>query len=111
MFDARGDVFSCWEDVGHAELRVGIYDGDGLHLESEAVKMWLERQPGVIEECSRCPYALIHTSGCGSQAREHSGTIYMNECESFQQYFPLALGHAYAHVEGQWLSNTPVREK
>lgn len=111
MFDARGDVFSCWEDVGQAELRIGTYDGDGLHLEPLVVRMWLERQPGIIDECSRCPYALIHTSGCGSQAREHSGTIYTNECESFQQYFPLALAQAYTDIEDKWLSNKPLREK
>ena len=99
MFDARGDVYTCWEDVGDAEHRMGTYGKSGLELEQSVVEMWLQRHPGAIQQCSECPYALIHTSGCGSQAREHSGTIYASECESFQQYFPVSFADAYSNLE------------
>jgi uncharacterized protein len=99
IFDPIGDVYACWEDVGYAHLKTGTYDTDGLHLKEEFAKQWLARFPGNIEECSQCPYALIHKSGCAAHARRSSGTIYSNACETFKEYFPKTLSYMYEKFE------------
>jgi uncharacterized protein len=99
MFDAFGDVYSCWEEIGEPAHRTATYDADGLRFVGDVARTWLSRFPGAIEECSRCPYALIHTSGCGKHAAQMTGTIFASACESFQEYFPASLAFAYERLE------------
>ncbi len=99
IFDPLGDVYACWEEIGDREYRIATYDREGLHWQEVIAKNWLMRFPGNIEECSNCPYALIHTSGCASHARKQSGTIFSSACESFKEYFPLTLGNSYSRFE------------
>ena len=104
IFDPLGDVYACWEDVGYAHLKVGTYDINGLRLLEHFSKQWLLRFPGNIDECSQCPYALIHKSGCASHARKNSGTIYSNSCETFKSYFPTTLSFVYEQFEDKVLT-------
>jgi uncharacterized protein len=108
MFDPLGDVYACWEEIGEPRLRVATYDPDGIKFEGERMHRWLSRFPGAIDECSRCPYALIHLSGCGKHAADHSGTIFASACESFQQYFPRTLSNAFDELDAE-INSQPVR--
>lgn len=99
MFDPLGDVYSCWEEIGNPVRRVGTYGPDGILFEHAIAKEWLTRFPGAIEDCSRCPYALIHSSGCAMHARAISGTMFAAACESFKEYFPETLADAYEEFE------------
>ena len=94
IFDPLGDIYACWEDVGEPEKRIATFDGAGVHFDSKATEGWLHRFPGAIEQCSECPFALIHTSGCAAHARAENGTIQSSACEGFQEYFPVSLGQA-----------------
>lgn len=103
MFDAFGDVFSCWEEIGQKERRVGTYTDGVLNLDEAITSAWLSRFPGAIDQCSECPYALIHTAGCANHARTSSGTIFAAACEGFQDYFPKTLANAYDDLESEIL--------
>jgi uncharacterized protein len=72
MFDPLGDVYTCWEEVGQAPNRIATYDNNGIKFNNEITMQWLARFPGAIEQCSTCPYALIHNSGCAYHARRTS---------------------------------------
>jgi uncharacterized protein len=113
MFDPLGHVYACWEDIGKPELRLGTYDERGVSFERAMAEQWLTRYPGAIEQCSRCPYALIHRSGCAVHARDATGTLFASACEEFQSYFPRTLGRAYETFEAQLLGaehHTTTRE-
>jgi len=99
MFDPHGDVYACWEEIGVKDRRVGLYHGGVLQLDDKNAPAWLSRFPGAVEQCSRCPYALIHTSGCANHARAASDTIFAAACEGFQSYFPRSLADRYAAIE------------
>lgn len=103
MFDPRGDLYGCWDEVGLADRRIGRYTDGVLQLDEEVARGWLSRFPGAIEQCSRCPYALIHTSGCGKHAYDASGSLFAAACESFQSYFPGTLAELYGRVENRLL--------
>jgi len=107
MFDPQGDVYACWEEIGMLDARIGVYGEEGLSLFPEIATRWLSRFPGAIEECSRCPYALIHTSGCARHAYNHTGTVFSSACESFQEYFPETLALAYDAFEAELLGVAP----
>ena len=109
MFDPLGDVYSCWEDIGDTAHRVGIYGAFGLRLLPEAARAWLSRFPGAIDECSNCPYAMVHASGCAKHARSSTGTMFASDCDAFQTLFPESLGEAYARLERRIL-DPDVRE-
>ena len=99
IFDPLGDVYACWEEIGHPNQRIGTYSDKGIDFSREALGQWLARFPGAIEECSNCPYALIHKSGCAHQARKASNTMFSAACTSFQDYFPTTLADAYVDEE------------
>jgi uncharacterized protein len=99
IFDPFGDVYSCWEEVGDASYRIAQYGGTGIEFDRQVGTQWLTRFPGAIEECSNCPYALIHTSGCAAHARQENGTYFSSACESFKSYFPETLAHSWTRFE------------
>jgi uncharacterized protein len=105
IFDPLGEVYSCWEEIGRPRFRVGSYGAGGLEIDEDVLGQWLARFPGAIDECAACPYALIHKSGCAFEARRQSGTMFATACSSFQEYFPIVLGDAYAEVERRTLSD------
>jgi len=104
MFDSMGDVYSCWEELGEIDKRIGTYNSNGINFNKHIAEKWLNRFPGTIEQCSNCPYALIHTSGCAKHAEKLEGSIYNSACESFQEYFPITLASAYSHIEDEILN-------
>ena len=104
VFEPLGNVFSCWEDLGQPELKIGSFDSNGLQLDREKALAWLTRFPGAIEVCSRCPYALIHASGCAKEAIRSSGQMNSPSCMSFQEFFPSTLAYQYAELESQLLT-------
>lgn len=106
MFDPLSDVYSCWEDIGKTEFRVGTYDANGLAFIPEIARQWLMRFPVSIEQCTSCPYALVHASGCAKHARDRTGTLFASDCDAFQQLFPRSLGDAYADAEQAILATT-----
>jgi uncharacterized protein len=99
MFDPLGDVYSCWEDIGDLAKRVATYGPDGLTFVGDTGRDWLNRFPGAIEQCSSCPYALVHRAGCGKHAHTQSGTIFASACEEFQTYFPTTLLVGFQQIE------------
>ena len=112
MFDPMGHVYACWEDIGKPNLRIGRYGQAGLMLDPAAAEPWLTRFPGAIEQCSSCPYALIHRSGCAAHARDRDQTLFASACEGFQSYFPQTLARAYEAFEADLLAidDNPVTE-
>lgn len=105
MFDPHGDVYTCWEEIGIKDRRVGDYHNGVLRLDDDNAPAWLSRFPGAVEQCSRCPYALIHTSGCANHARANHDTIFAAACEDFQSYFPGSLADRYTAIEAAALGS------
>lgn len=105
IFDPLGDVYACWEDAGVRKHRIGEYGAGRIRFLHEEANQWLSRFPGAIEECSACPYGLIHVSGCASEARRSAGTLFAPSCQSFQDYFPRMLADAYQDMERQILAH------
>ncbi|MCW3820374.1 radical SAM protein [Micromonospora sp. DR5-3] len=112
MFAPRGELYGCWDEIGLADRQIGQYRGGVLNLDEQATRAWLSRFPGAIEQCSRCPYALIHNGGCANHAYNDNGTIFAAACEGFQAFFPRTLAEAYEDIERQLLGDrAPTRKQ
>lgn len=94
IFDAHGDVFICWDEVGHENKRVGTY-GPGKLDFNERLQMWLGRTIASVPQCSQCSFALLCGGGCAFLAEEKSGTYFASHCNQIQKMFIDAVPKAY----------------
>ena len=99
MFDARGDLYTCWEELGYRTHRIGEYMPDPVRFDRDVLLGWLGRSAAAIPECAGCPYVFIHNAGCASKARRHTGKLLAAECEAFKETFPGLLAECYGDVQ------------
>lgn len=87
LFDPHGDVYPCWEVVGHPEHRIGTY-GDGvLRLDEEEVRKWHGRSVVTVEKCLDCAYLFFCGGGCEAAAWRKTGTWHEPDCGDFPELF------------------------
>lgn len=87
LFDPHGDVYPCWEVVGHPEHRIGTY-GDGvLRLQEEEMRKWHGRSVVTIEKCLRCAHLFFCGGGCEAAAWRRSGAWDKPDCGDFPEIF------------------------
>jgi len=97
LFDALGDIYTCWERTGARELRVGHIDQDGSpELRAEVLQTWRTRTAASNPACSKCRYALFCGGGCAIQAQIRSGTRFKSSCDGFRFRFRASVADAYA---------------
>ncbi len=63
IFDPRGDIYTCWGDVGKRSVRIGRF-WPALSYVKEQLQEWKERTITNLSICSKCKYALF----CGGGA-------------------------------------------
>jgi uncharacterized protein len=97
VFDALGDIYTCWERTGDRELRVGHIDQDGFpELRAEILQTWRTRTAASNPACAKCRYALFCGGGCAIQAQIRSGTHFKSFCDGFRFRFRASVADAYA---------------
>lgn len=107
LFDPHGDVYPCWEVVGHPEHRIGTY-GDGvLRLQEDEVDKWHGRSVVLVEKCLDCAHLFFCGGGCQAAAWRRKGVWDEPDCGDFPEIFQEAARAAY----GQYMANRPAREK
>jgi uncharacterized protein len=87
LFDAFENVYSCSEQVGDANFRVGNFRNGKLSLDRDLVEIWQGRHVGSVDECSRCAYAFFCGGGCANAARLETGSMMAPRCFTFQNAF------------------------
>lgn len=89
LFDALGDIYTCWEWVGFAALRVGRLDfGTGeMHFNARQLERWHTRTVANVPTCRKCQYALYCGGGCAVYATAHTGKFMNSHCNSYPAVF------------------------
>lgn len=96
VFDAFGDIYSCWEHTGDPEIRVGHIAADGeLELSEGYLDLWQSRNVSTNPVCRRCRYAFYCGGGCASMAYQQTGELHRNFCDGFSHRFRSAAARAY----------------
>lgn len=97
ILDPFGEIYSCWEDVGHQEKVIGNYNEDSV--EWTAIRdLWQNQHIGMVDGCVDCRYAFFCRGGCISQRIVRNGTFGAGFCNSFPETFELAANLAYREI-------------
>lgn len=81
LIDPVGDVYSCLEEVGKKDRRVGFLDMQSSKIvDTPLRKEWKNRVVQNMKECSDCEYALICGGGCGIAALKYKGSLGKSYC-------------------------------
>jgi uncharacterized protein len=103
VFDAFGDIYTCWERTAapnDPELCLGRVQEDGSgRLNELAVRTRRTRTVASNPICLQCRYALLCGGGCATLARSRSGTYLRNYCDGFRSRFKDSVASAF--IESQ----------
>jgi uncharacterized protein len=90
-FDYTGHIYSCTATVGKAEESLGTFYPK-LQLDADKVDCWTERDVLSIPRCKTCELQLACGGGCGSVAKNQSGTVNAPDCRPVKELLSLGLG-------------------
>lgn len=99
VVDPYGDVYACYEEAGHKDLRVGMLTEDGARFFPRR-DLCRTRHVANIDKCLDCPVALACGGGCGVQALEKNGDMFVPHC-------PGEVEDILEGVRRMYLDNTP----
>jgi len=74
-FSPDGNITTCLTYAGKGKHTIGTFDKDGVRLNVEDTKRWLERSIFRIEKCQDCKYAFLCGGGCAVAAIENNQDI------------------------------------
>jgi uncharacterized protein len=87
-FDYTGQIFSCTATVGKADESLGTFYPE-VSRKEEIIKAWESRDVTAISECSTCNMQLACGGGCGSVARNRTGSICSADCRPVKELLEL----------------------
>jgi len=94
-FDYTGQIYSCTATVGKTDESLGSFYPEVTRRDS-IIEEWERRDVTSIPECKDCSVQLACGGGCGSVAKNRTGTICSTDCRPVKEL--LELGFA-AYIE------------
>lgn len=88
--DYTGAIYSCTATVGKADEKLGTFFPE-VSLSTTMVNEWTRRDVTTIEKCSICPLQLSCGGGCGSVAKNRTGTLYSPDCRPIKELVGLGV--------------------
>lgn len=87
-FDYTGNIYSCTATVGIAEESLGTFYPE-ISLEEDLIGQWETRDITSIPGCIDCSVSLACGGGCGSVAKNRTGTICSPDCRPAKELMEL----------------------
>ncbi|MEI8048579.1 MAG: radical SAM protein [Bacteroidota bacterium] len=87
-FDYTGHIFSCTATVGKEDESLGTFYPE-VSLKEEMINAWENRDVTSIPECSTCNMQLACGGGCGSVAKNRTGTVCSTDCRPVKELLEL----------------------
>lgn len=94
VVDPYGDLYSCFEEAGYPEYRIGRINGESVDF-FPLKDRYANRYVGNIEGCSKCSVALACGGQCAIKCRIKTGDIYKSYCENMKEVILEALKVSY----------------
>jgi len=93
-FDYTGRIYSCTATVGKEDEALGTFF-PAITLDTEKTALWESRDVTSIPECRECNLQLACGGGCGSVAKNRTGSVCSSDCRpitgllgiGFSEYF------------------------
>ncbi len=87
-FDYTGQIYSCTATVGKPGESLGTFY-PVVTLKSEIVNEWESRDVTSIPECKDCSVQLACGGGCGSVAKNRTGSVCSTDCRPVKELLEL----------------------
>jgi uncharacterized protein len=87
-FDFTGHIFSCTATVGKEGESLGTFYPK-ITRKEEMVNAWENRDVTSIPECSTCSMQLACGGGCGSVAKNRTGSVCSTDCRPVKELLEL----------------------
>jgi uncharacterized protein len=88
--DYTGGIYSCTATVGKTDEQLGTFYPE-VKLDDELVSQWRERDITTIAKCGSCPNSLACGGGCGSVAKNDSGSLSSPDCRPIKELLELGI--------------------
>lgn len=87
-FDYTGKIYSCTATVGKDGESLGTFYPD-VSSKLEMINAWENRDVTTISECSTCNLQLACGGGCGSIAKNRTGSVCSTNCRPVKELLEL----------------------
>jgi uncharacterized protein len=87
-FDYTGSIYPCTATVGKPGELLGTFHPQ-VTLNDEMAAEWESRNVLAIDECSNCSLQLACGGGCGSVAKNRTGSICSSDCRPVKELLGL----------------------
>ncbi len=90
-FDYTGHIYSCTATVGKTGEELGCFYPE-IELYDEKIALWEDRDVLSIKECSDCQLQLACGGGCGTVAKNNTGSQNKPDCRPIKELLELGIG-------------------
>jgi uncharacterized protein len=90
-FDYTGQIYSCTATVGKPGESLGTFYPE-VTRKAELISAWENRDVTAIAECSSCNLQLACGGGCGSVAKNRTGSVCSTDCRPVKELLELGFG-------------------
>ncbi len=87
-FDYTGHIFSCTATVGKEDESLGTFYPE-VSRKEELISAWENRDVTSIPECRSCSMQLACGGGCGSVAKNRTGSVCSTDCRPVKELLEL----------------------
>ena len=87
-FDYTGHIYPCTATVGKEDESLGTFYPE-IKQKKKRMNAWEMRDVASIPECTRCSVQLACGGGCGSVAKNKTGTICSPDCRPVKELLEL----------------------
>ena len=87
-FDYTGNIYSCTATVGKTDESLGTFY-PGVTRKDTIIEQWESRDVTSIPECKECSLQLACGGGCGSIAKNRTGSICLSDCRPVKELMEL----------------------
>ncbi len=87
-FDYTGHIFSCTATVGKEDESLGTFYPE-ISRKEEMISAWENRDVTSIPECISCSMQLACGGGCGSVAKNRTGSVCSTDCRPVKELLEL----------------------
>jgi len=104
IVDPFGDLYSCFEEAGYPEYRIGRIVGEEVEF-FPLKEHYRNRYVSNLDECSKCSVALACGGQCGIKSRIKMGDIYKVYCENMKGIILQSLKFSYEKYKEEGFNN------
>jgi uncharacterized protein len=99
-FDYTGRIYSCTATVGKTDESLGSFY-PVVSLDRSKVNHWESRDVTAIPECKDCSLQLACGGGCGSVAKNRTGSVCSTDCRPVKELLELGFSEYFENEKVQ----------